>query len=80
MEEIYGPQIDWNRYHQLLSIQLQRKFNESEGREYAFYVPIVEELDRQELEEGKPALDRLDRLHGERLAKIDALIEKLKKK
>lgn len=75
MEETYGPQIDWDRYNELRDIQAEREFNESEREEFAFYVPIVKELDRQELEECRPALDRLDRLYREALVKADDLLK-----
>ncbi|MEK6925518.1 MAG: hypothetical protein AABW71_04765 [Nanoarchaeota archaeon] len=62
MEEVYGPQIDWNRYHELIDIEGTRPFTDKEKREYGFYLLIVEALDKAELRD-LPALDRLTRRH-----------------
>ena len=48
--------INWNRYHELLEIQSQRKFTTAERKEYQTYIPLVQKLDKNELEICKPDL------------------------
>ncbi len=69
--------VNWERYHELLDIKMDRGFTKAEWREYKTYLPIVARFDAEEAARCKPIIDGLVRKHERHLKFLDKLIDDL---
>lgn len=72
-------QIDWDRWHELLSIRDSRPMNPSEQREYEGFEAIVAEQDAQEEARSNAALDLLEEKHALVISSIERLTVAVRK-
>lgn len=72
-------QVDWDRWHELLSIRDSRPMNPSEQREYEGFEAIVAEQDAQEEARSNAALDLLEEKHALVISSIERLTVAVRK-
>lgn len=72
-------QVDWDRWHELLSIRDSRPMNPSEHREYERFETIVAELDAQDEARSNAALGLLEKKHARVISSIERLTEAVRR-
>ena len=70
--------IDWERWHDLLTIRDHRAMTETEKREYDEMLAVVVVLDAEDAAVSEAAMDKLEQKHDRIIASIDRLTDKLR--